>query len=81
MSDVTTHEHRELTYQFLDLLATYTETEDLINIGAYVKGSNPKVDKVLSLIESMRGFLKQGVDEKVTVEESMNRLLSLLNNN
>jgi flagellum-specific ATP synthase len=80
MSDVTTHEHRELTYQFLDLLATYTESEDLINIGAYVKGSNPKVDKAISLIEPMKEFLKQGVDEKVTGEESMNRLSLLLNN-
>ena len=79
MSDVTDSEYRKLTYKFLDLLATYTESEDLINIGAYVKGSNPKIDKAISLIELMKEFLRQEVDEKVTVEENINKLGSLLN--
>jgi flagellum-specific ATP synthase len=79
MSDVTDSEYRKLTYQFIDLLAIYAESEDLINIGAYVKGSNPKIDKAISLIEPMKGFLKQGVDEKVKIEENISRLSSLLN--
>ena len=79
MGDVTKPEQRNLIYQFMDLLATYTESEDLINIGAYVKGSNTKIDKAISLIENMKEFLKQGIDEKVTVEENINKLSLLLN--
>jgi len=79
MGDVTKPEQRNLIHQFMDLLATYTESEDLINIGAYVKGSNAKIDKAISLIENMKEFLKQGIDEKVTVEENINKLSLLLN--
>lgn len=79
MGDVTKPEQRNLVYQFMDLLSTYMESEDLINIGAYVKGSNTKIDKAISLIDNMKEFLKQGIDEKVTVEENIDKLSLLLN--
>jgi flagellum-specific ATP synthase len=78
MPDVTNDKHKELATKLLDLLATYTESEDLINIGAYVKGSNPKIDKAISMIQPIRDFLKQKIDEKTTFEESLKKLSMLM---
>lgn len=79
MPDVTESSHKELAVKLLDLLATYTESEDLINIGAYVKGSNPKIDKAISMIQMIRDFLKQKIEERTTFEENIKRLVDLMN--
>jgi flagellum-specific ATP synthase len=60
-----------------DLLATYRDAEDLINIGAYVSGSNPRVDLALSKIEAIRYFLRQGVYETAGFDESIAQLMSV----
>lgn len=60
-----------------DLLATYKESEDLINIGAYVKGSNKKIDLALKYNEGINKFLKQGIDEKTSFEDSVKQLTGL----
>jgi len=63
INDIITDEHKEYIAQFKDILATYTESEDLINIGAYTFGSNEKIDKAIDLNDSMNNFLMQKVDE------------------
>ncbi len=78
MPAVTTDEHRQAAHRLLDVLATYREAEDLINIGAYVKGSNPKIDNALAKIDSIRAFLRQNVQEKAEFEESIHRLISMM---
>ena len=60
-----------------EVLARYAEAEDLINIGAYVKGSNPKIDYALSKIDQVNEFLKQGTFEKVDFEDTVSRLLGI----
>ncbi len=77
MPDVTTAEHRKASGFLLDLLATYREAEDLINIGAYVKGSSQKIDKAVSMIELIRKFLRQGMDEVSTLDDAVSRLMEL----
>jgi len=79
MPSITTPEHRKAVHRFLDLLATYREAEDLINIGAYVKGSNPRIDEAVLHIEEMRSFLKQSSVEKVDHQVSLKRLLDMMN--
>lgn len=79
MPSITTQEHRKAVHRFLDLLATYREAEDLINIGAYVKGSNPRIDEAVLHIEEMRSFLKQSSVEKVDHQVSLKRLLDMMN--
>jgi flagellum-specific ATP synthase len=74
MPDITTANHRNQVQRFADILATYKEAEDLINIGAYVRGSNPRIDYSLTKMESVRTFLKQGIDEKITIQENMKAL-------
>jgi flagellum-specific ATP synthase len=60
-----------------DLLATYKDAEDLINIGAYVPGSNPRVDLALSKIEGIRHFLRQGIYETSSYEQTLAKLMSI----
>jgi flagellum-specific ATP synthase len=60
-----------------DVLATYKDAEDLINIGAYVPGSNPRVDLALSKIEGIRHFLRQGIYETSSPEQTLAKLMSV----
>jgi len=61
-----------------DLLASYNEAEDLINIGAYVKGSNPKIDESIAKIDKLNNFLKQGIDDSIQFEESTKLLEAII---
>ncbi len=77
MPDITTPIHQKAASYVLDLLATYREAEDLINIGAYVKGSNQKIDKSVLMIESIRSFLKQGMGEGSDLDGAITKLMEL----
>ena len=77
MPDITTATHRKAASYVMDLLATYREAEDLINIGAYVKGSNQKIDRSVTMIEPIRSFLKQGMDESSDLDEAIKKLMEL----
>ena len=61
-----------------DLIATYREAEDLINIGAYAKGSNPKIDEAIAKNQAITAFLKQGKNEKFTMEETLGIMQSIV---
>jgi len=78
MPDITTKEHRESANRARDVLATHREAQDLISIGAYVPGSNPKIDHARAMIDRVRDYLKQDVAEKSTAEEARDGLLALL---
>ncbi|MBV8727405.1 MAG: FliI/YscN family ATPase, partial [Candidatus Eremiobacteraeota bacterium] len=75
MPDVVDANHLSAASAVRDILATYREAEDLINIGAYVPGSNPRVDLALSKIENIRAFLKQGVNERAGFDDAMAQIL------
>ncbi|TYP59930.1 flagellar protein export ATPase FliI [Thermosediminibacter litoriperuensis] len=77
MIDVISDEHRRLAAKVKSLISIYSEAEDLINIGAYVRGSNPKIDEALKYIDDIRNFLVQEVDEKVDYEEALANLKSI----
>jgi flagellum-specific ATP synthase len=77
MVNLVSDEHKEAAGRLREVLARYTEAEDLINIGAYVKGSNPKIDYALSKIDQVNDLLKQGTFDKIEYEETVNRLLSI----
>ena len=78
MPDIISEDHRLRAVEFNEILSTYSEAEDLINIGAYVKGSNPQIDHALLKIGSLRTFLKQDMNEKAIFPESINRLNSII---
>jgi flagellum-specific ATP synthase/type III secretion protein N (ATPase) len=78
MPDITPEEHRRWAGRFRDLLAAYRQAEDLINIGAYVAGSNPRVDEAISLNESMVKFLRQDLHEHNGYEETLEMLRAIV---
>jgi len=78
MPDLVDADHRERAMIFGEILSTYNEAEDLINIGAYVKGSNPQIDHALSKINSLRTFLKQDMNETALYSETLNRLNKII---
>jgi flagellum-specific ATP synthase len=80
MGDITTPEHRELAGNLREILAVYAESEDLINIGAYVKGSSPKIDEAIRMIDAVNAYLCQPIDEPVSFEASVQQLHDLLRN-
>jgi len=71
MSQIATKEHKAAAGKLKNVLATYNEAEDLINIGAYKQGSNSSIDHAISKINEVNAFLMQDVDEKYDFEESV----------
>ncbi|MCI7234648.1 MAG: flagellar protein export ATPase FliI [Veillonellaceae bacterium] len=74
MSAVVPKEHMEANRKLRALMAVYKEAEDLIHIGAYVKGSSPKIDEAVQKIDAINDFLCQGVFEVQSFEETIHRL-------
>lgn len=69
MSEVTTKEHLTVAGKIRELIAQYKEAEDLINIGAYSKGSNPKIDEAIAKNAAINSFLRQEKSEKFSFED------------
>ncbi len=78
MPDIVSADHRERASTFTEILSTYNEAEDLINIGAYARGSNPQIDNALAKIPNLRAFLKQDMNEKALYQETKNRLIEII---
>ncbi len=74
MSDVTEKHHQQLCGRFKEALATYRQSEDLINIGAYKAGSNPGIDAAIQRIDAMIEYQKQAVGIKVTLDDAVEGL-------
>lgn len=80
MSQIAAKEHKQAANKLKNVLATYNEAEDLINIGAYKMGSNPNIDYAISKIDDVNSFLCQGTEEKFTFEETVQMLEDLFAN-
>ena len=78
MRDIVSAEHSQLAGRVREILATYKEAEDLINIGAYVEGSNGKIDYAISQIEAIIDFLRQGMNDAVDLDSTIEELTNLL---
>ena len=74
MADVTDERHRKLAGQFKETMATYRQSEDLINIGAYKAGSNPGIDRAIRKIDAMIAYQKQAVADPATLADSVDGL-------
>ena len=77
MSSIADKSHKKAAGKLKNVLATYNEAEDLINIGAYKRGSNPDIDYAMEKIGKVNSFLLQDVDEKYTFEQSVEMLQGL----
>jgi flagellum-specific ATP synthase len=80
MPDIVAKELTDAARLVQQILSVYGKAEDLINIGAYVDGSNPEIDYAISMIGKVNAFLKQGMDEQVGFDDSQRDLLGLFSN-
>ncbi|HPX60173.1 MAG TPA: flagellar protein export ATPase FliI [Deltaproteobacteria bacterium] len=80
MSDVTRSEQQSLAGKFKETMATYKQSEDLINIGAYKSGSNPGIDYAILKNEAMISYLKQAIHTPVSLDEAVQGLKELFEN-
>ncbi len=79
MVELVDDRHKQIASRLRDIMSTYNQNADLVSIGAYKSGSNPKLDFALTKIDKINEFLKQGTQEVFTYEqclEQMNRILS-----
>lgn len=74
MSQIVNKEHKAVAGRLKNVLATYNEAEDLINIGAYKKGSNKEIDYAIEKHEAVNSFLLQGVDDKYEFSQEIQLL-------
>lgn len=77
ISDITDSKHRKNINRLKEIVSTYRKAEDLINIGAYVAGSNPKIDYAIEMIGKATKYLKQDIEEAVNYKDSVQQLEDL----
>lgn len=77
MNSICDNAHKQSAGKLREVLARYKEAEDLINIGAYVKGSNSKIDFAISKIDQVNQLLQQRTDENVGFDDTVSMLRSL----
>jgi flagellum-specific ATP synthase len=79
MNDITSNDHHKMVSQIKSILAIYSKAEDLINIGAYAKGSNQQIDYAIGMIDKINSYLQQDEEEFVSFTESLKQLKDLIN--
>jgi flagellum-specific ATP synthase len=80
MDDIVDEKHRQNAYGLKQIMATYRKAEDLINIGAYVEGTNPKIDYAITMIDRINAYLRQDIGETVAFEDSVAQMDLLFEN-
>jgi len=78
MYDIVEGDHLASARKLVKVLATYKEAEDLINIGAYVDGTDPQIDYAKKMIHKINSFLQQDINQSITFKESIVRLKEML---
>jgi flagellum-specific ATP synthase len=78
MYDIVKGDHLDMARKLVKVLATYREAEDLINIGAYVDGTDPQIDYAKKKIHKINSFLQQDINQSITFKESIVRLKEVL---
>ena len=77
MSAIASKEHKQAAGRLKNVLATYNDAEDLINIGAYKSGSNPEIDYAITKINQVNAYLMQDVDSKILLEDELQQLYAI----
>lgn len=77
MVDIVPPDHVFAARKMAEIVATYRDAEDLINIGAYQKGSNPAIDQSIDLIGPIESFIRQGIKEKVSYDDCVKQVMQL----
>ncbi len=79
MPDIVTREHFSAAMAIKEKMAVYKQSEDLINIGAYVRGTNPKIDDAINSYEAITNFLKQEMNQGVEFGDTLEQIKMIIN--
>ena len=80
MDDIIDDKHKQNARRLKQILATYRKAEDLINIGAYIAGSNPKIDYAIKMFGDITNYLRQTIEETVNIEDSITQMDAMFQN-
>ena len=78
MKDVTSADHQQQAIRLRRFISDYREAEDLINIGAYVAGSNPDIDIAVQKRDAVRAFLSQRISDPVDYNNTLEQLTEIV---
>lgn len=78
MVEIVSPEHRQQASRIRDIMSTYEKNADLVLIGAYKSGTNPRLDYALGKMDAVNGFLTQGIDEAFTYEQTLAKMAEVL---
>jgi len=78
MYDIVESDHLNMARKLIKVLATYRDAEDLINIGAYIDGTDPQIDFAKKMIHKINSFLQQDINQSITFKESISRLKEMM---
>ena len=79
MNHITEPEHVAAASRLRELYYTYSKSEDLINIGAYKRGTSREIDEAIQYEPLITNFLKQGFMDRVSLEQTVTEIISLSN--
>jgi ATP synthase in type III secretion protein N len=77
MTGIVSDEHKGAANKLREVLATYEKQRDLILLGAYQYGTDPKTDYAIDKIEEVEAFLRQGTDEKDDFDTTVQKLIEM----
>jgi flagellum-specific ATP synthase len=78
-TEIVTEEHKQAAYKMRKLMALYRENKDLIDVGMYNPGSNPRLDIAIELMPQINAFLQQRVSDSVSMDTTISTLISMMN--
>jgi flagellum-specific ATP synthase len=78
MRQIVPREFMDLSRRMREMIAVYREAEDLVNIGAYRAGANPKIDEALRLYPEIEQFLRQDVEDATSIEDCARRMVQIM---
>ena len=78
MSAIATPEHKEAAAKMRKIMAMHRENKDLIDVGMYQPGSNPKLDTAIEMMPQVNAFLQQRTSDSVTMENTINTLVNMM---
>ena len=78
-TEIVTEEHKQAAYKMRKLMSLYRENKDLIDVGMYNAGQNPKLDIAIELMPQINAFLQQRTSDSVSMESTISTLISMMN--
>ena len=80
MSAIASPEHKKAAGKLRTIMSLYRENKDLIDVGMYQLGSNPRLDTAIEMMPKVNAFLQQRTDDSVTMEGTINQLIEMMQN-